>query len=358
MSLIHIRGRGATHNPSSRFEPLHYDPDPLESAENPGTPTRVFVDTSRTIVTRNDSPDVGFSASVNPYRGCEHGCSYCYARPTHEYLGFSPGLDFESRILAKPDAPALLRDALASPRWTGEPLAMSGITDAYQPVERSLRITRGCLEVLAEFRNPVGIVTKNHLVTRDVDLLAELSAHGAAAVAISLTTLDHELQRRLEPRASTPARRLEAIRRLAEAGVPVRVMLAPVIPGLTDHEIPSLLEAAAAAGARGAAMIPLRLPGSVAGLFEGWLREHYPDRAEKVLGRVRQLRGGRLNDPRFGARMRGEGPYAEHLLNLFRAARRRAGLEEAWVPLTSTAFRRPGEASQLNLFPPGHAAGD
>jgi DNA repair photolyase len=350
MHLFQIRGRGAADNPQPRFEPLQYSPDP-ESLGGDGVPrTRVFRDTSRTIVTRNDSPDVGFSASVNPYRGCEHGCAYCYARPTHEYLGFSAGLDFESRLLAKPEAPALLRAALSSPRWTPEPLAMSGITDAYQPVERSLRITRGCLEVLTEFLNPVGIVTKSHLVTRDVDLLAQLASHGAASVALSLTTLDPGLQRILEPRASTPARRLEAIRTLSDAGVPVRVMLAPIIPGLTDHEIPALLDAAAGAGARGAALIPVRLPGAVAGLFESWLRRHVPERADKVLGRVRQMRGGRLNDPRFGTRMHGEGPYAEHMLALFRTARRRAGLEDSWGALSTAAFRRPDPRGQLSLL--------
>jgi DNA repair photolyase len=274
----------------------------------------------------------------------------CYARPTHEYLGLSAGLDFESKILIKEDAPDLLRKQLSSPRWEPKTLSMSGVTDPYQPVERDLRITRGCLEALAEFRNPVAIVTKNHLVTRDMDLLAELALHGAAVVAVSLTTLDDELRRIMEPRTSRPARRLAAIEKLAGAGVPVGVMTAPVIPGINDHELPDLLFAAAKAGATFAGFVPVRLPGAVRPIFEDWLERHYPDRKQKVLGRIRSMRGGGLNEPRFGSRMKGEGIFADHIAQLFQISCRRAGIEAGRFPKLSTAaFRRDGGA-QPGLF--------
>ncbi len=339
-------GRGATDNPPNRFERIEVA---LEGETPERVETAYLRDTSRSVIATNDSPDVGFDASLNPYRGCEHGCSYCYARPTHEYLGFSAGLDFESRILVKEDAPELLRRELASPRWRPRVLALSGVTDPYQPVERRLEITRRCLAVLAEVRNPVAVITKSALVARDADLLAELAAHGAASVALSVTTLDGELARRMEPRASHPRRRLEAVARLAEAGVPVGVMVAPVVPAITDHEIPRILEAAAEAGAGHAGFILMRLPGAVAGLFEGWLEEHFPDRKEKVLNRVRELRAGRLNDPRFGSRMRGEGPFAEQVKALFEQSRRRYGLGDRGPGLSTAAFRRPG-GEQLALF--------
>jgi DNA repair photolyase len=353
MELIRLKGRGAAENPPNRFERLHAELEPEarldDAGQAVGPATQLFRDAARSILTRNDSPDVGFSVGLNAYRGCEHGCSYCYARPFHEYLGLSAGLDFETKILVKTDAPALLREELGRRSWVPQPIAMSGVTDPYQPAERRLRITRGCLEVLAEFRNPVGIVTKNHLVTRDADLLAELASHGAAVVNLSITTLDEALQRAMEPRASTPARRLRAIETLAAAGVPVQVFVAPVIPGLTDHELPAILEAAAAAGACGAVSIPLRLPGAVAPLFERWLEAHRPGASEKVLGRVRSMRGGQLNDARFGARMRGEGPYAEGLRALFRVTCRRLGLEGA-PPLSAAAFRRPAAGGQMEIF--------
>jgi len=272
----------------------------------------------------------------------------CYARPTHEYLGFSAGIDFESRILVKEDAPALLRKELSSPRWQPQVLAMSGVTDPYQPVERRLGITRGCLAVLAEFRNPVAVITKNALVTRDIDLLADLARDGAAAVFLSVTTLDPELARKMEPRASHPRERLKAVEELAAAGVPVGVMVAPVVPAITDHEMPKILEAAAAAGAQTAGYVMMRLPGAVAGLFEAWLEAHFPDRKEKVLARVRELRGGQLNDPRFGSRMRGEGIFAEQVRTVFKTYRRRYGLDGPFPELSTAAFRRPGE--QLGLF--------
>jgi DNA repair photolyase len=349
-----VKGRGATDNPANRFERLHVVGDGPAVGAGTALPvvdslaTRFYRDASRTILSHNDSPDVGFDVSINPYRGCEHGCIYCYARPTHEYLGFSAGLDFETRIVVKEEAPALLREALLSPRWTPQPIAMSGVTDPYQPVERRLGLTRGCLEVLAEFRNPVTLITKNHLVTRDVDLLSELAEHGAAAVALSVTTLDRSLQRVMEPRTSVPARRLEAIRVLAAAGVPVRVMVAPVIPGLTDAEIPSILEAAAEAGATRASYIMIRLPHGVKTLFADWLEAHVPDRKERVLNRVREVRGERLNDSRFGARMRGSGTYADHVRQLFETTSRRLGLAADCGDLSTAAFRRP--RAQLELF--------
>jgi DNA repair photolyase len=345
-----IHGRGASHNPANRFERLHLEPDP-EDENDPDRPARRTIylrDFTRTIIAHNDSPDVGFESSINPYRGCEHGCIYCYARPTHEYLGFSAGIDFESRIMVKENAAQLLEDELSSPRWKPQTLVMSGVTDPYQPVERRLKITRACLEVLARFRNPIGIITKNQLVTRDLDLLGELATHGAAAVNISITSLDPKLQRVLEPRTSSPRARLDAISQLRTAGIPVGVMTAPIIPGLNDHELPAILEAATEAGARFAGYTVVRLPYAVAPLFERWLEEHFPDRKEKVLGRIRQLRGGeRLNDPRFKSRMRGEGIFAEQIRDLFIIGCKRAGMGER-PKLSAEAFRRPGE--QLALF--------
>jgi DNA repair photolyase len=347
------RGRGAAANPTNRFERIAVEPCEVEDRDDPlappSVPTELLRDASRSIIAHNDSPDVGFDSSINPYRGCEHGCIYCYARPTHEYLGFSAGLDFESRIMVKQEAAALLERELSSPRWVPRVLAMSGVTDCYQPAERRLGITRACLAVLARFRNPVSVITKSELVTRDLDLLQELAAHRAAAVFLSITTLDGELARRMEPRASHPRDRLKAVERLAQAGVPVGVMVAPVVPALTDHEMPAILQAAAAAGARYAGYTVMRLPGAVAGLFEAWLGEHFPDRKEKVLHRIRELRGGRINDPRFGSRMRGEGIFAEQLRALFSTARRRAGIGSGGPELSVDAFRRAG-GEQLALF--------
>ena len=273
------QGRGTPENPPNRFEKLVYvrDPESIDP-EEPSPKTQFLRDVSKSLISYNDSPDVGFEASINPYRGCEHGCIYCYARPYHEYLGFSSGLDFETKILVKENAPKLLRDELASKRFQPKVLAISGVTDPYQPIERKLQLTRQCLDVLAEFRNPVIVITKNQLVARDVDLLKELASFDAAAVCVSVTTLDAELARVMEPRTSTPANRLEAIQTLAQAGVPVRVLIAPIIPGLTDHETPSIIKAAAKAGASHAGYVVVRLPHSVGELFEGWLEEHFPDR--------------------------------------------------------------------------------
>jgi len=339
------RGRGAGSNPANRFERISI------AAEEPGpdrVATELLRDSSRSVIATNDSPDIPFDASLNPYRGCEHGCIYCYARPTHEYLGFSAGLDFETRILVKEDAPELLRRELAAAKWKPQALALSGVTDPYQPVERKLEVTRRCLAVLAEFRNPVSVITKNELVTRDVDHLQALAEHRAAAVFLSITTLDGELARRLEPRASHPRDRLKAVERMAAAGIPVGVMVAPVVPAITDAEIPRILEAAAGAGAMTAGYVMMRLPGAVAGLFADWLGEHFPDRKEKVLHRVRELRGGRMNDPRFGSRMRGEGVFAEQIRATFKTFRRRYGLDRPFPALSTAAFRRPGE--QMSLF--------
>lgn len=339
------RGRGAADNPANRFEPLHLERDEdWNPEEDPAPATKFYRDQSASILNYNDSPDIGFEASLNPYRGCEHGCIYCYARPTHEYLGFSAGLDFESRIMVKENAPDLLRAEFSSRKWKPQVVAMSGVTDCYQPIERKLRLTRRCLEVFADFRNPVGIVTKNHLVTRDVDLLAELAKHNAVVVFVSVTTLDAGLAAKLEPRASLPAHRLAAIRALSEAGVPVGVMTAPVIPAVNDHEVPALIAAAVEAGAKFAGYVVLRLPHGLGPLFEDWLLRHFPDRREKVLGQLKAIRGGRVNDPRFGSRMRGEGIFAEQMAALFATACRKAGIAGNRPQLSTAAFRVPASA--------------
>ncbi len=344
---MNLHGRGATINPTGRFEKMEVAID--AEFEDPNPRTVYLRDDSQTVISMNDSPDIGFRASVNPYRGCEHGCSYCYARPYHEYLGFSPGVDFETRIMVKPDAPQLLRKELASPKWQPQPIAMSGVTDCYQPVERKLKITRGCLKVLAEFRNPVGIVTKNHLVTRDIDALSELAAVQAASVHISITTLDAGLARKLEPRTASPSHRLDAVRELTAAGIPVGVLVAPVIPGLNDHEIPSILEAAREAGALRAGYTMLRLPHGVKDVFSAWLDENLPGSKEKILGRIREARGGKLNDSTFGARMRGEGIFAEQVRQLFAVCAQREGFAGRMPPLSTAAFRNP-DGGQLSLF--------
>ncbi len=342
--------RGAAGNPANRFEKIHLEPDTDWDPEEESLPTTQFLrDHTATIIARNDSPDLGFEASVNPYRGCEHGCIYCYARPTHEYLGFSAGLDFETRIMVKERAPELLRAELSSPKWKPQVIAMSGVTDCYQPVERRLKLTRGCLEVLADFRNPVGIVTKNHLVTRDIDVLSELARHQAVVVFVSVTTLDTDLRKVMEPRTSPPAARLAAIEALARAGIPVGVLVAPVIPGLTDHEIPAILSAAVKAGARFAGHVVLRLPYAVAPLFEDWLGRHFPDRKNKVLNRIRSIRGGKLNNAQFGSRMTGEGIFADQIHQMFKVACRKAGIADNHLELSTAHFRRV-EKGQLSLI--------
>jgi DNA repair photolyase len=346
-------GRGAARDLPNRFQVLALDLDPdvvqgnPEDEAQPNPKTLFLDDTTESIIVRNDSPDIGFGASLNPYRGCEHGCAYCYARPTHEYLGFSAGLEFETKIMVKRRAPELLRRELASAKWQPQPLAMSGVTDCYQPAERHFRITRGCLEVLAEFRNPVSIITKNFLVTRDLDVLKRLAAFDAVHVFISITTLNADLAARMEPRASRPAHRLRAIEMLAKAGVPVGVLVAPIIPGLNDREIPAVLEGARAAGATSAGYTMLRLPHGVKDVFAEWLKEHFPERVDRILGTVRSVRNGKLNVSDFGSRMRGEGPYADQVAQMFHVFRERLGFGHM-RDLRTEHFQRPG-ATQLTL---------
>ena len=347
-------GRGAPVNArSARFD------DPAREADGdwldvqdtldgaPPLRTEVSLETPRTIITRNASPDIGFDRSINAYRGCEHGCIYCFARPTHAYLGLSPGLDFESRLTAKPAAAALLRVELSKRGYKCRPIAMGTNTDPYQPIEATHRITRQCLEVLAEFGHPVTITTKSDRVTRDIDILAPMAARGLAAVAVSVTSLDRATARTLEPRAPTPLRRIAAIRALADAGVPVFVSVSPVVPAVTDHEIEAILAAAKDAGARGAFSLPVRLPHEVAPLFRAWLDAHYPDRAAKVMALIAGMREGRDNDPDFFTRMRGSGPYAEMLRTRFRLACAKLGFGNAKFDLRTDLFRVPGAQSDL-----------
>jgi DNA repair photolyase len=349
-------GRGAVRDLPNRFEVLALDLDPdvvqadpsAEGESLPSPKTLFLDDQSESIIVRNNSPDIGFGAGINPYRGCEHGCAYCYARPSHEYLGFSAGLEFETRIMVKRRAGELLRRELSHPRWKPEVLAMSGITDCYQPAERQFRITRSCLEVLAEFRNPVSIITKNFLVTRDLDLLKELAASDAVHVFVSITTLNPELAAKMEPRASRPAHRLRAVEMLAKAGIPVGVMAAPIIPGLNDREIPAVLEAAKSAGATEAGYTLLRLPYGVKDIFQDWLKLHFPEKLDRILGTVREVRGGKLNSSDFGSRLRGEGPYSEQIGQMFHVFRERLGFGARMRPLSTEHFRRPGDR-QLSL---------
>jgi DNA repair photolyase len=352
MTTSSLDGRGTRLNPANRFERIHLDLSECDDPElaTPAAPTELYRDATKSILAENDSPDIGFRFSVNPYRGCEHGCIYCYARPSHEFLSFSAGLDFERRILVKDDAPALLRRALAAPKWQPQVVALSGNTDCYQPIERRLRLTRGCLEVFAEFRNPVSVITKSALVTRDVDVLQQLAAHGAVSVSLSITSLDAELARRMEPRAATPERRLEALAALAAAGIRTNVMVAPVIPGLNDHEIPAILERVAAAGAQSAAWTMVRLASPLDQLFADWLERCFPDRCVRVLSRIRECRAGKLSDSRFHVRQRGQGSYAQQIRDLFALAARRRGLDRPLPPLNSAAFRRPAQSGdQLTL---------
>jgi DNA repair photolyase len=344
------QGRGAAENPKNRFVSLSVlrDADAFDP-EDPAPKTEFYRDSSKTIIATNDSPDVGFEASINPYRGCEHGCIYCFARPTHEYLGFSSGLDFESKIMVKENAPELLRAELASPKWQPKTLQLSGVTDCYQPIERKLKLTRRCLEVLSEFGNPVSVITKSFLVTRDIDLLSSLAQRNAVVVLISVTTLDTELARKMEPRANSPARRLEAVSALAQAKIPVGVMVAPVVPGITDHEMPAVLRAAADAGASWAGSTTLRLPFALKDLFTDWLERHFPDRKDKVLNRIRSLRGGKLNQSQFGQRMKGQGIWADQFKSMFTLARRKVGLDRPFPTLSTDYFRRPS-GPQMTLW--------
>ncbi len=353
------KGRGTSSNASGRFEALSYlSPEDIgfETGEEGDAPpsrivTRLIEDQSRSIIATNQSPDIPFDRSINPYRGCEHGCSYCYARPTHAYLGHSPGLDFETLLYTKPKAAALLERALRRPGYAPTPMALGTNTDPYQPLESRLRITRSILEVLGRFQHPLTITTKGALVARDRDLLTPLAARNLAAVAISITTLDPRLARAMEPRASTPAKRLEAVRQLADAGIPVSVMVAPIIPGLNDHEIETVLEAAVEAGAKGAGYVLLRMPLEIKDLFREWLRGAVPDRADRVISLMRQMRGGRDYDPTWRQRMTGSGPLAALIKSRFDKARRRLDLDNPSSDLDTTRFAVPADCGdQLNLF--------
>lgn len=350
------KGRGAGLNPEGRFETLSHEPfddgwtqdDP--ALEAPAALTQVTTERARSILSHNNSPDIPFEVSLNPYRGCEHGCIYCYARPSHAYLDLSPGLDFETRLFAKVNAAQLLEETLARPSYRCSPIALGANTDPYQPIEREHGITRQVIEVLAKWQHPFTIVTKNALVERDMDLLAPLAQNRLVQVFISCATLDHGIARRMEPRASAPARRMHAIRKLTDMGIPCGVLVAPVVPVLTDAGIEEVLASAAAAGATSAAFVLLRLPYEIKDLFKDWLAHHYPMKAEHVMSRLRAMRGGRDNDPNFGSRMRGEGEYAQLLKARFDIACRRLGLNRERLALDTTRFRRPGRDGQLELF--------
>lgn len=348
------RGRSAGINPSGRFEPYSRDvfDDGWNSLEElPPFKTEVQVEKPRTIITRNDSPDISFDRSINPYRGCEHGCVYCFARPTHAYMGLSPGLDFESKLFAKPDAARLLERELAKDGYQPRTIAIGTNTDPYQPIEKQYRIMREVLEVLEARKHPVGIVTKSALVTRDIDILARMAEQGLAKVALSVTTLDRMLARTMEPRAATPTKRLEAIKQLSEAGIPTSVMVAPIVPGLNDQEIERILDAGRAAGARAAGYVILRLPLEVSPIFKDWLLRHYPDKYRHVLSLIRSMRDGKDYDSEWGKRMKGRGPYAWQIGRRFEIAARRLGLNSERSPLRTDLFIRPKkEGEQLVLL--------
>jgi DNA repair photolyase len=348
------RGRGTLSNASGRYEPLAriaFDDGWQSLDELPPFKTSVQVDATRKIITRNDSPDISFDRSINPYRGCEHGCVYCFARPTHAYLGLSPGLDFESKLFMKPDAPALLERELSAPGYTPRTIAIGTNTDPYQPIERQHQIMRRILEVLERAGHPVGIVTKSALVTRDIDILSRMAKRNLAKVAISVTTLDAKLARSMEPRASTPAKRLEALRQLSEAGIPTAAMIAPVIPAINDADIERILDAVAVAGVKSAGYVMLRLPLEVRDLFKEWLIAHYPDRFRHVMKLVREMRGGKDYDSTWGKRQTGEGPYAWLVGRRFEAACERLGLNKQKARLTTEHFQKPVKGSeQLSLF--------
>ena len=349
-----IRGRGARSNASGRFES-----QAREAFDDGWTPdeapaqlqTTVEPEKAKVIISHNDSPDVGFSASINPYRGCEHGCIYCYARPAHAYMGLSPGLDFETKLFFKPHAARLLENELSHPRYKPEFIHIGGNTDPYQPQERTLRVTRQIIEVLSRFQHAFSVITKSALIVRDLDLLAPMAQADLVRVAVSVTTLDRKLARSMEPRAATPEKRIEAIKRLSDTGVPVTVMFAPSIPGLNDHEMEAVLERAASAGARGAGYVALRLPREIKDLFQEWLETDHPDRARKVMSLVRQMRAGKDYDAQWGSRMKGQGPVGDLMAARFQAAKKRYGLNLAWQPMDMSRFRvppRPG--SQIDLF--------
>lgn len=345
-----FHNRGALVNPANRFEKISFERDEeISDEEYPVPKTEFFKDTSKSIISYNDSPDIGFETSLNPYRGCEHGCVYCYARPTHEYFGLSSGWDFESKIFVKLEAAALLRKELSHPKWRPQVIVMSGVTDCYQPFEKKFTITRQCLEVLLDFRNPVGIITKNKLVTRDIDIFKQMASYDGVAVTVSVTSLDAKVARAMEPRASTPVNRLKAIEELAKAGIPVTVNVAPIVPGLTDHEIPSILKKCAALGAVGAGYTVVRLPYAVKDVFEKWLTEYFPERKNKVLNRLKELRGGALYNSEWGSRMTGTGLFAEQINSMFEMGCKKAGFPQTRFRLSSSSFRN-AEQKQMTLF--------
>ena len=353
------RGRGATFNPANRYrrdtreavdDGWGRPPKDVDDDDPPTLKTVVTIQAARTIIARNDSPDVPFTQSINPYQGCEHGCVYCYARPTHAYLDLSPGLDFETRLFAKPDAAELLKKELAKPGYVCDPISLGTNTDPYQPIEREWKITRQIIELLAACDHPLAIVTKSSLVERDIDILGPMAARNLARVYVSITTFDRDLARKLEPRAVAPQRRLETVKTLADAGVPVGVMVAPIIPQLTDKDLEAILEAAAARGARWAGWTMLRLPFEVKDLFRDWLKQHYPLRAAHVMSIVQQVRGGRDNDPNFDSRMRGTGLFADVIARRFELACKRLALNPARAPLDTSRFRPPRSEAQLSLF--------
>jgi DNA repair photolyase len=348
------RGRGAVTNASGRYEPhckVAFDDGWQSLEELPPFATHVTEEKARRIITRNESPDIGFDRSINPYRGCEHGCIYCFARPTHAYQGLSPGLDFESKLFVKPDAPELLKKELADPKYTPRMIAMGTNTDPYQPIERKWRVTRGILEVLRDCGHPVGIVTKSALVTRDIDILADMAKKNLAKVALSITTLDPKLARAMEPRAATPSKRLETVRALSEAGIPTAVMVAPIVPAINDSEIERILDAAKAAGAESAGYVMLRMPFEIKDLFREWLREHFPAKEKHVISLVRSLHNGKDYDSSWGERQTGNGPYAWSIGRRFELACERLGLNKQRSRLTVAHFKHPViERDQLDLF--------
>ena len=349
-----VRGRGTSSNPDIRFDSLAtrwFDDGWSREEDLPILRTEVRDENPRKVISRNTSPDLYFDRSLNPYRGCEHGCVYCFARPSHAYLGLSPGLEFETQLIARPGAPEILEKELRAPRYRPATLAIGSNTDPYQPIEKERKIMRGCLEVLRDFKHPVAIVTKGSLIERDIDILSELASDGLVRVGISVTTLDAEISRKMEPRVPSPARRLKVVERLAEAGIDVRIMASPMIPALTDHELEAILRSGADAGARAASMIVLRLPREVASLFREWVETNFPDRAARIMGRVRELHGGRDYDPQWGQRMRGQGQWAELMQKRFARALRQFGLDKHRPALRTDLFSAPARVGdQLSLF--------
>ncbi len=347
MKQLDLKSRGAGLNTPNRFEQIYvdyYDKDADgyfdENEEAQRIPTTYYFDNTKTILAKNDSPDLGFDLSINPYRGCEHGCIYCYARPTHEYLGFSAGLDFETKIMVKKNAPELLEEAFLDKKFKPQPIMFSGNTDCYQPIERKFELTRKCIEVFKKFRHPVSLITKNALIQRDIDVLSEMAKMNLASAVISITTLKRDLSRKMEPRTSVPMKKLETIEKLAKNGIPVGVNVAPVIPGLTDEEIPAILKAASERGAIFAGTIIIRLPYAVKELFVEWVNRNYPEKASKIINRIHEVRNGNLNDPNWGTRFSGEGEIAESIHQLFNASCKKLHLNETKIKKDYSLFRR------------------